>query len=141
MAKKTHAQIWSHLKSIMKDHWHACRHEDLLSVGIPDISFGLDGIQGWIEMKSLSSWPIRNNRKIPDLTIHQVRWLEARGRTGGSCWILLSVETDYILIPWTQGDQLRIEGLPKKDRIDWPMWSGRLDRITFTKTLIKRNEK
>lgn len=98
--KRTHGQIWHHLSTRMKDRWHANRHEDTVTIGVPDISFGINGKNGWIEMKSLPDWPKTSRPlKLHDLTIHQVKWIEKRLEFGGDCWILISVGRDFVLIP------------------------------------------
>lgn len=120
--KRTHSQIWRDVQKSARElsrlgRWHACRHEDSATIGVPDMSYGLDGTNGWIEFKSVPGWPIQHRLKVRDLTAHQVHWLEERGRAGGSCWLLLSVGEDYILMNHEGPRVLMKQGLPKREHL------------------------
>lgn len=120
--KRTHSQIWKDVQKNAEElrrlgRWHACRHEDSVTVGVPDMSYGLDGTNGWIEFKSLPDWPIQSSLKIRDLTAHQVQWLEKRGKAGGACWLLLSVGKEYVLMNHEGPRILMKRGLPKKEHL------------------------
>lgn len=53
-------------------------HEDKLRVGVPDVSYGADGINGWIEFKWVTG----------KLRASQVNWLAKRVLTGGHCFVI-----------------------------------------------------
>jgi len=56
MAEKT---LWSYVRKGMKGKWdHATRHEDLIGVGIADVSYYHYG-NSWIELKSVKELPKR----------------------------------------------------------------------------------
>lgn len=85
------------------------RHEDYLSAGIPDVSFGVDGVDGWLELKWLPRWPVRPDT-LPrfKLTPIQQRWLTRRGeRGGGSVFVLAGIGTERILVHWSRCSLLR----------------------------------
>jgi len=62
-------------------HWQL--HEDALSVGIPDISYGVRGANGWIEAKWDNQMPKVGSKYIPHFELFQEAWLVARGKAGG----------------------------------------------------------
>jgi len=76
-------------------HWQL--HEDSLSVGIPDISFGLGGINGWIEAKWDKKMPRVNTIYNPHFQPYQEAWLVARGAAGGNCYLLHGFEDGFML--------------------------------------------
>lgn len=100
------SNLYSRLKTATPGfHWQ--RHEDKLTKGIPDCSYGYKQGGGWVELKTYDNWPqdIGDALKWTDLQPEQVNWLMARGRTCGHCYILLEVGTDprtseWLLISW-----------------------------------------
>lgn len=89
-----------YLMSIMGTLWDAQSHEDMYSEGIPDLSFGAKGVNGWIELKQIAAWPVRPGTPAkPDrYTPQQVNWLMRRNRRGGSCFVMVKVgEGEYFL--------------------------------------------
>lgn len=97
---KPEQRMWTALNNAIGPLWHAQRHEDLVAKGLPDVSFGLAQVQGWIELKYLERWPneLRLAVKIRHFTPMQKVWLLVRGRTGGRCWLLLKVgEREWLL--------------------------------------------
>lgn len=89
--------LWDQVKVSMSNLWDAQRHEDKYSVGIPDVSFGINDKNGWIELKYLEKWPKYGTVKIPHFTSQQRNWLERRDGFGGGCWLLLQVGNDYLI--------------------------------------------
>jgi hypothetical protein len=86
----------------MKGRWHAVRHEDRCTPGVPDVSYGMKGKCGWIELKALPKWP-RNLKaivKLPGLTPDQKAWLRDRGSQSGSCYLMIRIGRDYLLYRW-----------------------------------------
>lgn len=71
--------------------FHTQFHEDQSSTGIPDMSYGFQSTNGWIETK----W------KTIKLEPQQPRWLEARSQAGGHCFLLLGIPTGWQLIEWS----------------------------------------
>jgi hypothetical protein len=95
--------LWNYLKQGMGARWNACRHEDMITPGVPDVSYALDGVHGWIELKVLDAWPTNNGVvKIDSFTSWQRRWLQERGRIAAYCWLLLKVNRPkvFLLVPW-----------------------------------------
>lgn len=128
-------RMWAQLHKAVGNKWHATRHEDTISKGIPDVSFGAHGKQGWIELKVLDKWPAKPSTIIhlPLFTKEQKAWLTMRGIAGGRCFFLLKVDTEdtwllykhtnvLLIGSWAQQDMLANalavwQGVPSADSI------------------------
>jgi len=112
-------------------HWlEATRHEDSLQKGIADVSFvSLNGNHGWIELKKLPDWPVRDGTlvTIDHYTDDQRIWLRRKGRAGGFVFLLLQVSRDYLLFDWK-----RAAGVGKLTKMNLfnicqNSWQGRMN--------------
>ena len=74
--------VFSNYKDQTGTEFDLQRHEDYLSVGVPDCSFGILGVNGWIELKYSDSF---TNEFNTQLRPEQKSWLVRRGRAGGHC--------------------------------------------------------
>lgn len=74
----------------MGTRWHVQSHEDMLSAGIPDLSYGMRGVCGWIELKYVPSGRTGILRPTK-FTPNQVNWLKKRGKKSGFCFVLVQV--------------------------------------------------
>lgn len=106
MAKKPEAVFWDWLDAAMGGMWVVQRHEDKYSVGIPDLSFGANGINGWIELKAYRGWPTNSEFKKL-FTAKQANWLEGRGRAGGHCFLVMRVSSYILVYSWRDVWNLR----------------------------------
>lgn len=93
--RMTESKLWSHLSRSVHEADPTSdftRHEDRLSVGVPDVSFCfLGGLSGWTELKCQHREPrAGRNWYIDNLTPEQVNWLEKRGESGASSSVLIS---------------------------------------------------
>lgn len=63
--------------------------------GTPDINY----VEGWIELKWLAHWPSRRNTTIifHNFTPQQRVWHIRRRLAGGRSWILILVDTEWLL--------------------------------------------
>lgn len=100
---------------ILKAGGHVQNHEDKNAVGIPDISYGINDINGWIEAKYIKKWPISGIVKCDHLTPQQKNWLSARGMTGGHCYLILQVDNEYMI--FGHSDVFMIGILTQKEMI------------------------
>lgn len=100
------SNLWHYVSRGMKGLWHATRHEDRATPGIPDVSFGLDvdasmtgKRQGWIELKRVAVAPKDEYAimKLPSFTGVQRRWLKDRDQCGGSVFMLLQLGKTYFI--------------------------------------------
>ena len=80
-----------YVMGIMGTRWHAQSHEDMLSAGIPDLSFSCDGVSGWIELKHIQATARTAILKPAKFTNEQVNWMQKRTRHGGKCFVLVQV--------------------------------------------------
>ena len=132
---------WQYLSTIMAGKWNAQRHEDKYSAGVPDVSYSMNGVDGWIELKTIESWPknIKTTINIPHLKAGQVNWLEEFGKAGsGRMFLLLSVgevqcSSDWVLIPWN-----RVRGVYDKQLSHMDLWDNILKNGTLTTELCSR---
>ena len=105
------SNLFKRLKAITPGyHWQ--RHEDKLTSGIPDCSYGVNNINGWVELKTYDRWPKDGMLKWDDLKPEQVNWLIRRGKKGGHCFLLLEVGTnpktsDILLFTWSSLRKIR----------------------------------
>lgn len=127
-------RLWIYLRDNLqkRPNWDVSRHEDSIGVGVPDVSYGANGVQGWIELKAIDRWPKRSSTIVRvGLTAIQRRWLVARGSCGERCWVLLYVVDPraFLLFPWNKLGNLE-DGADRRrvkkdalvvwyDRIDW----------------------
>lgn len=102
-------RLKKHLMAVMGTRWDAQSHEDRYSVGIPDLSYGARGVNGWIELKRVLKWPKMPETpvKIDHLTANQVNWLKKRGRRAGHCYILIQVDAEYFVFPFHEARRVR----------------------------------
>ena len=122
--------MWKDLKKVSDADM--TRHEDKLNLGIPDVSYGLDGVNGWIELKQYDRWPSDPQEPLPfrNLKPLQRRFLRKRGRAGGHCFILLRVgnkrkDYEFYLISWkhvTLLGELTREEIGEKCVHAWKEW-------------------
>lgn len=106
---KPEQRFWYWLRDRMGNFWDASRHEDLVSKGYPDVSFGALGVNGWIELKALEEWPIRPQTvvKIDHYTPEQRLWLLKRGSNGSKhVYLFLEVGDDLLLFNYIQAQKV-----------------------------------
>jgi len=131
--------FWAYVRKGMRGRWHVQRHEDSVTRGIPDVSYAIDGAEGWIELKTLNDWPKRPTTPVRvDIKPEQVAWLEARGDAGaGRCFVLIRVGHEHLLVRWNRVRDLLRDDLSVDDvrdlaehrwerGIDWDDLIGRL---------------
>jgi hypothetical protein len=100
----TESILWNDMRKFLPQSLDMTRHEDKYRSGIPDVSYGVNGVNGWIELKFEPRWPrdgILRYRKFKET---QRVWLRARGESGGHCYILTIVgsgkQREYLLHSW-----------------------------------------
>lgn len=84
------------------------RHEDKITSGIPDCSYGAEGVGGWVELKTYDAWPRDPSTplRFHDLKPTQVNWAFRRGRKQRLVWFLIGVADDWFLISWKHARKL-----------------------------------
>ena len=112
----TEHALWRYVNAGMRERlgprWSAQRHEDRYASGIPDVSYGLNGVDGWIELKAVDRWPTGVPLTV-GLTAEQAAWLKLRGRAGGGrCFVLVRVgRFDHLVFHWRVARRL-VEPVP-----------------------------
>ena len=91
-------KMWIRLREKIGPRWDCTRHEDKVNLGIPDVSWGAKGVNGWIELKAKEAWPVRYDTPVtipdPERFAHQKLFLYKRGK---GCWLLLKVGEEWLL--------------------------------------------
>jgi len=130
------AALWAYVRNGMRGRWSVQRHEDRMTAGIPDLSYAIDGADGWIELKSMAAWPVRPGTRVDvGITPEQVLWAEQRGAAGsGRCFVLIRVGREHLLVRWNRARNLLRETITKDEvraiaeggwspGIDWPFFA------------------
>ena len=77
------------------------RVESMVIAGMPDVNFCIDGVEGWIEMKSPKE-PKRSTSKLfagnHPLSQDQMNWFLRQKQAGGTGWVLISTDKRWMLI-------------------------------------------
>jgi hypothetical protein len=82
----------------MQGVWHATRIESSSGNGMPDVSYGVKGINGFMELKYMPRWPkLATTRVKLPLRLEQEIWIRNRGGIAGNVWVLCRVEDDFFL--------------------------------------------
>lgn len=135
------SQLWSKLERALPNA-DMTRHEDRTRRFIPDASFGLDAVDGWIELKAYNKWPSDWIPKFHNFTPGQRNWLRRRGRAGsGHCFVLVAVANDLFLFGWWQVDLLG--SLSRERMIKRALWfssSGKMNQLLHRALVQRRNE-
>jgi hypothetical protein len=95
------ANLWTTIRTkMLPDYWsEATRHEDAYQKGIADVSFVQLGRHGWMELKWVARYPVRESTvvRIPHYTDEQRAFLRAKGSAGGMTFLFMKIERDYLL--------------------------------------------
>ena len=93
------AALWELVRSRIAPYGHIVRHENRVGDGTPDVSYTIQGVGGWIELKLLDTPPKRSETPIhiPHLTKDQVLWAKKEAEAGGRMWMLLKVGAAFAL--------------------------------------------
>lgn len=126
----------------MGQYWTATRHEPYpWERGIADVSYAARGIQGWIELKCLPEWPVRQDTivKIDHFTPQQRIWLYRRGEYGKHTYLLVQVGIEWLLFDHREaqkvGHELTRQGM---ERLTYgKMWIGRPPMVEFLNAITR----
>ena len=104
------------------------------------MSYGVNGINGWIELKYLPDFPRRSTTPVRfrNFTDEQRDWLTQRGRYGGYCWMLAQINRDYLLFDHTVIES--VGAVPKKELIGMAVghWEYHLEAAELLQLLQAR---
>jgi len=100
MAEKS---LWSYVRKGMKGRWdHATRHENLVSIGVSDVSYYLWG-NGWIELKNINDLPKRKTTGINLGQWHKNGGAQRHFLIKRRGWLLVRIlrpDRTYLLFSW-----------------------------------------
>ena len=143
MSRET--SLWRYMVKGMSNRWDASRHEDMLAPGVPDVSYGIGGLQGWIELKVLPEWPKKFNTPVrfPKLTPWQKHWLIKRGHFGGGTWLFVRIEKSYLLFHWRTLTTVGRSAVGQSNREELILkasgvWDGQVNWDEFADILKKK---
>lgn len=133
--------MWNSLKNSIGKYWDATRHEDKLSRGVPDVSFGTRGLSGWIELKALLNWPKRPETvvSLPHYTAQQRLWLWNRGKHCNTIWLLVRVGNLWLLFDHVVAQNVG-KNLNKDEmlRLCQKVWIGVPTNEDFINTITRK---
>ena len=97
-----------YIVDLLSSTGHIQRHEDKNESGIPDLSYGIKGTNGWIELKYKKTWPkkLTTPVKFDHFTNKQKTWLKKRGQEGGHCYVLIQIADTCLLYDWQKINQI-----------------------------------
>lgn len=133
MSEKTDWKLLREKLIQPRDRWD--RIENGVGAGMPDTNYCINGVEGWVELKS----PIEPARKHTplfgsnhDLSQSQKNWFKRQILAGGRAYILIGTDFRWILIHGRHADDvndLTVQGLmaiaswvalkPVKDANEW----------------------
>jgi hypothetical protein len=107
MAEKDLSRL---LMSRMRRFGHFARIENMVEVGTPDVTYCVQGCEGFIENKWRLTWPhdAHDVVTLPHFTPQQRIWIQQRRAAGGTIHVFLEIERPvqtYFLLP---GDWARV---------------------------------
>lgn len=134
------AALWAILRRAkLPGHW--VRVENRVERGTPDVNYVIDGVEGWIELKSLGHLAAdpRLPLRIRHYTKQQRFWAIRRARAGGHVALLIRVERgpkEYMLIPGEWGARNINKATPEEVRgASLGVWGPAWDRRSFLEAL------
>ena len=83
------------------------RIENILAPGTPDVNFCIDGVDGWLEIKSAKE-PAKLTSKLlkHKLSQAQMNWFKRESNAGGRSYILICTDIKWILIDGRDADNI-----------------------------------
>lgn len=88
------SKLWIQLSDHLRGFWRAVRIESGRTVnGVSDVSFCVDGVRGWLELKVWYSLGFNDDApiKIPHFTKQQHDFIVSEGRAAGAVWLMLDI--------------------------------------------------
>lgn len=104
------SDFWQEFRGALPEpHWQRIE-SGLTAQGIPDTNGCLEGVEAWVELKSMN-----RGIQIPKYTPFQVAWQVQRARAGGRVFIAVRVQKPdwkgLILFPGIAARELKDQGL------------------------------
>lgn len=110
------SSVWQYIKAGMAGRWLATRLESSSGNGVPDVTFSMPNINGFLELKYIPEWPKRPETKVKlPLRPEQKLWISTRGKMGGNVWVLCRVKDSFFLL----GDAKAIAVCEGWTEVEW----------------------
>ena len=90
-------QFWKHLRENLP--FKTYRVENKVMIGMPDVHYINKGNSGWIELKYMPEW--KSKRVSTGYQLHQALWAKEHIKHGGTNWIMVRVNREFIGFPVT----------------------------------------
>ena len=134
--------LWQYCRRHLSDRGILMRIENAFYKGVPDVNFLIGGIEGWLELKFLKTFPKKENTpvNIPHFTQEQKLWHKERWENHGLTAMLLQVDDYYFLFV---SDKIAIVGhLSKQGLIDnaTKYWRNRINFEEFIDILCNKKQ-
>ena len=124
MSEKTDYQMLKkHMPNVMD---RLDRIENVVGVGTPDVNYCIDGVDGWIEMKSPKE-PVRPTSKLfkfknnHSLNQDQMNWFLRQRNADGRAFILICTNKRWMLVEGEHAD--RINDMTAQEICNIACWS------------------
>ncbi len=96
-------RLWQRVRRALAPHGRVSRIENPLDPGMPDVSYCLGGVEGWLELKALPAWPKQLNTIVGPRLVRpaQRAWWVRQLAAGGRLHVLLAVgdrRPDHVLL-------------------------------------------
>lgn len=101
MEKLSERALWTNTRKHLAPYGRLLRIESgLTEQGIPDVIYCIRGHTGWLELKFVKTWPLRESTplRVDHLTLEQVLFAETWSAAGGTVHTLIQVERSYFLL-------------------------------------------
>ena len=123
------SSVWQYIrKGLIGCEIHLTRIESSAGNGIPDVSFAISGINGFIELKYIKEWPKRDTTKIKlPLRPEQRHWIKARMRLSGEIWVIVRIEDYFWLLDGNCAVHAAENGWTKQEWLEEQHWHKRID--------------
>lgn len=100
--KKPEQRLWAWLRPKLAPYGRVSRVENPLDPGMPDVSYCINGVEGWIELK-VATWPARPDGIVGRGLIRpaQRAWWAKQLNAGGWTFILLRItgrQVEHLLL-------------------------------------------
>lgn len=95
--------------------------ENPVHPGTPDVNY----TEGWLELKWARRWPKNASTplRMDHFTPQQKIWLQRRARKGGTAFLLLNVEQDWLLLTPNDASEL-LGSATRRELYEVAVWRG-----------------
>ena len=110
-------KVWIPLRKAAKGRGLFKRLEPSLGSGLPDVFYCLKGVCGFIELKHLNQWPVRESTETTlGINAAQRLWLGDLAGNGGRAFVFVKIGQEWLLAP-------AYAGLGKATKEKWSLRS------------------